>query len=144
MVTLFCCTETTFYGMYDRYYSYHKKYPWGLPERWLHPKEGFDMSTQYNFISTNDITGGNSGSPVLNKEAEVIGAAFDGNIESIPGNFLYNPTNNRMVSVSSEAILQILKYIGNAERISDELEAGKIPEKYLKYKKQEEVETAGE
>jgi len=136
-------TETTFYGMYDRYYSYHKKYPWGLPERWLHPKEGFNMSTQYNFISTNDITGGNSGSPVLNKEAEVIGAAFDGNIESIPGNFLYNPTNNRMVSVSSEAILQILKYIGNAERISDELEAGKIPKKYLKYEEQEEVENAG-
>ena len=126
-------TETTFYGMYDRYYSNHKEYPWGLPERWLNPKEGFDMSTQYNFITTNDITGGNSGSPVLNKNAEVIGAAFDGNIESIPGNFLYNPTNNRMVSVSSEAILQILKYIGDAERISDELEAGKIPEKYLKF-----------
>jgi len=124
-------TETTFYGMYDRYYSNHEKYPWELPDRWLHPKEGFDMSTQYNFISTNDITGGNSGSPVINKEAQIIGAAFDGNIESIPGNFLYNPTNNRMVSVSSEAILQILKYIAGADRIADELEAGKIPEKYL-------------
>ena len=132
-------TETTFYGMYDRYYSNHKKYPWGLPERWLHPKEGFDMSTQYNFISTNDVTGGSSGSPVLNKEAEVIGASFDGNIESIPGNILYNPTNNRMVSVSSEAILQILKYIGDAERISNELEAGKIPEEYLKVGKNEET-----
>lgn len=125
-------TETTFYGMYDRYYSNHKKYPWGLPDRWLHPKAGFDMSTQYNFISTNDVTGGSSGSPVLNKEAEVIGASFDGNIESIPGNFLYNPTNNRMVSVSSEAILQILKYIGNAERISNELEAGKIVDQHSK------------
>ncbi len=131
-------TETTFYGMYDRYYSNHEKYPWGLPERWLHPKEGFDMSTQYDFISTNDITGGNSGSPVINKEAEIIGAAFDGNIESIPGNFLYNPTNNRMVSVSSKAILQILRYIGNANRIADELEAGKIPEKYLPVKVNEE------
>ncbi|MEN8192095.1 MAG: S46 family peptidase [Bacteroidota bacterium] len=136
-------TETTFYGMYDRYYSNHKKYPWGLPDRWLNPKEGFDMSTQYNFISTNDITGGNSGSPVLNKNAEVIGAAFDGNIESIPGNFLYNPTSNRMVSVSSEAILQILKYIGNAERIADELEVGKIPEKSLAKKNGEDDHSEG-
>ena len=122
--------ETTFYGMYDRYYSNDTKYPWGLPERWLNPKEGFDMSTQYNFISTNDITGGSSGSAVINKEAEIIGVAFDGNIESIPGNFLYNPSNNRMVSVSSEAILQILRYIGDANRIADELEAGKITEEY--------------
>lgn len=122
--------ETTFYGMYDRYYSNDEKYPWGLPERWLHPKEGFDMSTQYNFISTNDITGGSSGSAVINKEGEIIGAAFDGNIESIPGNYIYNPSNNRMVSVSSKAMLQILRYIGDAERIAEELEAGKIPEKY--------------
>ena len=57
---------------------------------------------------------------------------------------LYNPMNNRMVSVSSEAILQILKYIGNAERISDELEAGKIPEEYLNCKEKEEIQTAEE
>jgi hypothetical protein len=132
--------QTTFYGMYDRYYSNFEKYPWGLPERWLNPKEGFDMSTQFNFISTNDITGGSSGSAVINKNAEVIGAAFDGNIESIPGNYLYNPTNNRMVSVSSEAILQILRYIGDADRIADELEAGKIPEKYKTVEENEEVE----
>ncbi len=132
--------HTTFYGLYDRYYSNDEKYPWGLPERWLHPKEGFDMSTQYNFISTNDITGGSSGSAVINKEGEIIGAAFDGNIESIPGNFLYNPTDNRMVSVSSEAILQILRYIGDANRIADELEAGKIPEKYKVVEKAPETE----
>jgi len=53
--------QTSFYGMYNRYYSHGKKYPWGLPERWLNPKDGFDMSTQFDFISTNDITGGNSG-----------------------------------------------------------------------------------
>ncbi len=132
-------TETTFYGMYDRYYSNDTKYPWGLPERWLNPKDGFDMSTQYNFISTNDITGGSSGSAVINKNAEIIGAAFDGNIESIPGNFLYNPSNNRMVSVSSKAILQILRYIGDAERIADELEAGEITDKYKAVKETEEA-----
>ena len=123
-------THTTFYGMYDRYNSHNKKYPWDLPERWLNPEEGFELSTPYNFITTNDITGGSSGSAVINKNAEVIGVAFDGNIESIPGNFLYNPSKNRMVSVSSQAMLQILKYIGGAGRISDELELGKIPEVY--------------
>jgi len=123
-------THTTFYGMYDRYNSHNKKYPWDLPERWQNPEEGFELSTPYNFITTNDITGGSSGSPVINKNAEIIGVAFDGNIESIPGNFLYNPSKNRMVAVSSQAMLQILKYIGGAGRISDELELGKIPKVY--------------
>jgi hypothetical protein len=136
--------ETTFYGMYDRYYSNKGNYPWGLPERWLNPKEGFDISTQFNFISTNDITGGSSGSAVINKNAEVIGAAFDGNIESIPGNYLYNPSNNRMVSVSSKAMLQILRYIGDAERIADELEAGKIPEKHKVVEEVEEIKEVEE
>ena len=132
--------QTTFYGLYDRYYSNYGQYPWGLPERWLNPKEGFDISTQFNFVSTNDITGGSSGSAVINKNAEVIGAAFDGNIESIPGNYLYNPSDNRMVSVSSKAMLQILRYIGGAERIAEELEAGKIPEKYKVVEETKEVE----
>lgn len=121
-------THTTFYGMYDRYYSHNQKYPWDLPERWQNPKEGFKMSTQYNFISTNDVTGGSSGSPVLNAEAKIIGTSFDGNIESIPGDFIYNPVNNRSVSVSSAAILQILKYIACADRIVDELKNGMISE----------------
>lgn len=131
--------QTTFYGLYDRYYSNDKKYPWGLPERWLNPKKGFDMSTQYNFISTNDITGGSSGSAVINKDAEIIGAAFDGNIESISGNFLYNPAKNRMISVSSKAILQILRYIGGAERIADELEKGKIPTQHKTVVKEKKI-----
>ena len=88
------------------------------------------MSTPYNFITTNDITGGSSGSPVINKNAEIIGVAFDGNIESIPGNFIYTTEANRCVNVSSQAILQILRYIGDAERIAAELEQGKIPEKF--------------
>ncbi|MCF7859518.1 MAG: S46 family peptidase [Candidatus Cloacimonetes bacterium] len=123
-------TYTTFYGMYDRYYSHKKEYPWELPERWLNPKEGFDMSTPYNFITTNDITGGSSGSAVINKNAEVIGVAFDGNIESLPGNFIFSTKANRCVSVASQGILTVLRYFGGADRIADELELGKIPEKY--------------
>lgn len=131
-------TKTTFHGMYDRYYSFNKEYPWKLPERWLNPAEGFDPSTPYNFISTHDIVGGSSGSAVINKNAEVVGIAFDGNIESIPGNFLYSTEANRMVSVASPGMLEILKYIGNAERIVKELETGKIPEEYFILEKAEE------
>ncbi len=117
---------TTFYGMYDRYYSHKKKYPWDLPERWAKPSKDLDMSASYNFVSTNDIIGGNSGSPIVNKNLEVVGAVFDGNIESLPGNFIYDTKANRTVSVSSAGIIQILSNITNAKRIAEELKAGKI------------------
>ncbi|NOX17499.1 MAG: S46 family peptidase [Chlorobi bacterium] len=122
--------HTTFYGLYNRYYSHDKKFPWDIPERWLHPKEGFDMSAPLNFISTNDIIGGNSGSPVINKNAEIVGIAFDGNIESLSGDFIFSTEANRTVSVASTGIIEILRYIGNAERIAEELEQGKIPEEF--------------
>ena len=60
---------TTFYGMYDRYYSFNKEFPWSLPERWENPSEDFDLSTKFNFVTTNDITGGSSGSAMINKDA---------------------------------------------------------------------------
>ena len=118
--------KTTFYGMYDRYYGSDKRYPWNLPERWAEPPADFDLSTVYNFISTNDIVGGNSGSAVINKDAEVVGLAFDGNVHSIVGNFIYLPEDNRMVSVASQAILESLDKVYKAERIVTELKSGKM------------------
>ncbi len=117
---------TTFYGLYNRYYSHQKKYPWDLPERWLKPGPEFDMETPYNFISTNDIVGGSSGSPVINKNGEIIGIAFDGNMESLPGNFIYSTEANRMVSVASQGILEIVDDLLNADRVAEELKNGKI------------------
>ncbi len=117
---------TTFYGLYDRYYSHQKKYPWDLPERWRNPGPEFDLETPYNFISTNDITGGSSGSPVLNKNAEIIGISFDGNIQSLPGNFIYSTEANRMVSVASNGILEIVDDLLNADRLAEEIRNGKI------------------
>jgi hypothetical protein len=117
---------TTFYGMYDRFYSHRQKYPWALPERWAKPSKELDMSAPYNFVSTNDIIGGNSGSPIINKNLEVVGAVFDGNMESLPGNFIFDTTANRTVSVASTGIFQILYNITHAERIAKELKAGKI------------------
>ena len=117
---------TTFYGLYDRYYSFEKKDPWSLPDRWKNPPASFDMSTRLNFISTNDIIGGNSGSPVLNKNLEVVGIAFDGNIESLPGDFIFDDTKNRCVSVHSSGILEALEDVYKADRIAAELKGGAI------------------
>ncbi len=117
---------TTFYGLYDRWYSFNKEYPWNLHERWTNIPDDFDLSTPFNFISTNDIVGGNSGSAIINKNAEVVGLAFDGNMDSIVGNFIYMPHNNRCVAVDVRAIVHSLDKIYKAKRIVDELKTGKI------------------
>lgn len=117
---------TTFYGMYDRFYSFRKTYPWDLPELWTKVPSGFDLDTPFNFVSNNDIVGGNSGSAVINKNAEVVGLAFDGNIDSIIGNFIYIPYNNRMVSVDSRGMVHSLDVVYDADRIADELKSGKM------------------
>lgn len=117
---------TTFYGMYDRYYSFNKEYPWSLPERWQNPPKEFDLETPFNFISTHDIVGGSSGSPVINKNKEIIGLAFDGNIESNSGYFIFDTTENRMISVASQGILEVVKDLYKAERIAEEIKNGKI------------------
>jgi hypothetical protein len=117
---------TTFYGMYDRYYSFGKKDPWNLPARWANPPADFNMSTPLDFVSTNDIIGGNSGSPVVNKNLEVVGLIFDGNIESLPGNVIFDETKNRSVSVHSSGIIEGMDKIYKAERIAKELRTAKI------------------
>lgn len=119
---------TTFYGMYDRYYSFNKKYPWDLPKRWANPGNGLDLNTPYNFVLTGDITGGSSGSPIINKNGEIVGIAFDGNIESLAGDFLFDEQVNRCVGVTSLGILEILGDIAGAGRIKQELIHGKIEE----------------
>ena len=117
---------TTFYGLYDRYYSFDKKFPWSLNERWLDKPEEFDLSTPFNFVTTNDVVGGNSGSPVINKDAEIVGVAFDGNIQSLPGDFIYDPEVNRCVGLESSGMLEAIKYIYKFDRLAEELETGKI------------------
>lgn len=118
---------TTFYGLYDRYYSFQMKYPWSLPDRWKNPPASFDLGTRFNFVSTNDIIGGNSGSPLVNKNLEVVGIAFDGNIESLPGDYIYTDEKNRCVSVHSSGILEAIEDIYKAERIAKELRGGRMP-----------------
>lgn len=112
---------TTYYGLYDRYYSHNKQFPWTLPERWLNPPAEL-LQAPINTVSTNDIIGGNSGSPLINKNKEVVGLVFDGNIESLPGNFIFDEESNRSVSVHAGGIYAALKYIYKADRIVKEID----------------------
>ncbi len=117
---------TTYYGLYDHYYSYRGRTDWDLPERWLNPPASFDLSTPLNFVMTADIIGGNSGSPVLNLDLEVVGLVFDGNIESLPGDFIYVPTSNRSVAVDARGILEALRAMYDADRLVLELTTGRL------------------
>jgi hypothetical protein len=111
---------TTYFGLYDRHYSFNQKFPWALPEKWANPPLEL-LKSPMNFVSTNDIIGGNSGSAIINEKGEAVGLVFDGNIESLPGNFIYDEEYNRTVSVHAGGIMAALKYIYKADRLVDEL-----------------------
>ncbi|MEM6336098.1 MAG: S46 family peptidase [Bacteroidota bacterium] len=119
---------TTFFGLYDRFHSHGQAFPWSLPERWQTPPASLDLSTPINFVSTNDIIGGNSGSPVVNGNLEVVGLAFDGNIESLPGEFIFTEETARTVSVDVRGILASLDHVYDADRIVQELLSGRLVE----------------
>ncbi len=113
---------TTYFGMYDRYYSFDGKFPFNLPQRWVNPPPPIELlKAPMNFICTADIIGGNSGSPVINVNREVVGLVFDGNIESLPGKFIFDDESNRTVAVHAGGIVAALRYIYKAERIVNEL-----------------------
>ncbi len=118
--------KTTFYGMYDRWNSFGKKeYPWGLHPRWQKIPDGFDLSIPVGFASTNDIVGGNSGSSVVNENREVVGLVHDGNLESLAGDFIFLPENNRAVATDSWGLIEALKFYFHADRLVYELKSGK-------------------
>ncbi|MGZ3691754.1 MAG: S46 family peptidase [Pseudobdellovibrio sp.] len=95
--------------------------PFALPESWMSSKDHLNSDTPFNFCSTNDIIGGNSGSPVINKNAEVIGLIFDGNIQSLGGDYAYDGKVNRAVAVHSSALIEALDHVYGAQRIVNEL-----------------------
>lgn len=95
--------------------------PYALPQRWLDAEQRLALDTRFNFVSSNDIIGGNSGSPVIDRDARVVGLAFDGNIHSLGGNFWYDPRLNRTVSVHSGAIVEALKTVYGADTLVGEL-----------------------
>ena len=112
---------TTMGGAYQHATEHDSKYPYELPESWLKNKGNIDSNTPYDTVSTADIIGGNSGSPVINKAGEVVGIIFDGNIESLAWNFEYTDKVARAVEVDSRAITESLRKIYHADALIDEL-----------------------
>jgi hypothetical protein len=115
---------TTLGGLYERSTKFNAKFPYNLPPRWTEKKSAVNLKTPFNFVSDNDIIGGNSGSPTINKDAELVGLIFDGNIQSLVGNFIFDESVNRAISVDSRGMLEILRNIFGAKEIADELTKG--------------------
>jgi len=117
--------DTNMGGAYEHATAHGSQPPYNLPDSWLKSKSKLDLKTPLNFVSTADIIGGNSGSPTVNKKGEVVGIIFDGNIQSLSGNFAYSDAQSRAVSVDSRGIQEALRKIYGAGALADELMGGK-------------------
>lgn len=113
--------RTTFYGLYARNAEFDDEYPFNIPQEWKDGRDKIDMTKAVNFVSTNDITGGNSGSVVVNRELQVVGLIFDGNIESLHNDYLFKEDVPRSVSVHVDGIIEAMAKIYNASRVVEEL-----------------------
>ena len=92
-----------------------------MPSRWVKGKSALRLNTPFNFVSTADTHGGNSGSPTLNTKGEIVGILFDGNLESLPNNFVFTDETARSIHVSGQGIVEALRKIYRANRIVKEL-----------------------
>jgi hypothetical protein len=113
--------QTAIAGLYQRGEEHKNQPPFDIPPRWLKRKGKLDLKTPLNFVSTADIIGGNSGSPVVNRKGEFVGIIFDGNIQSLVLDFAYTDTQARAVSVCSQSIIEALRKVYDANDLADEL-----------------------
>jgi hypothetical protein len=113
--------KTTFYGLYDRAASFNYEGPFYLPSRYKEGRDKLNLATPLNFVSTNDIIGGNSGSPVINSKGQIVGLIFDGNIESLAGEYVYDGALNRAVAVHTGGMTEALTKLYNAPVLVKEL-----------------------
>ena len=113
---------TTYFGLYDRAASFSNQPPFDLTPKEAAARDKLDLSTPLDFVSTGDIIGGNSGSPVVNREGEMVGLIFDGNIESLAGDFVYDGAKNRAVAVHSAGMIEGLRKLYGADALANELE----------------------
>lgn len=117
--------KTTVHGLYERNAAFDNEHPFDLPKQWLDAKGKLDWSTPYNFVCTCDIIGGNSGSPILDRNAKVVGLVFDGNIESLPGNYWFDEEVNRCVGVHTAIMVEALGKVYEEQDLLKELTGAK-------------------
>jgi hypothetical protein len=110
-------------GLYIRGDEHGLKPPYKYPDTWAKARASLNLTTQYNFVTTNDIVGGNSGSPVINAKGELVGLVFDGNIQSLPGYFIYDGSVNRTVAVDVRGMTEALRKVYKADALVAELTA---------------------
>lgn len=108
-------------GAFRHAADFSNKPPYDLPASWLAAKPNLKLTTPINVVETADIIGGNSGSPVVNTEGEVVGIIFDGNIQSLPWDFVYDDTVGRSIQVDTRGIIEALHTIYHANRLANEL-----------------------
>jgi len=113
---------TTIGGLFERATGAD---PYVLPKSWLDAKSSLNLSTPMNLTTTNDIIGGNSGSPLIDQRGQIVGLAFDGNIYSLGGDYGYDPVRNRMIAVDSRAMLEALTKVYHADRLVAEITAAR-------------------
>jgi len=116
---------TNFAGLYERNAEHKNKEPFDLPQRWVDKKSALNLSTPLNFVSTEDIIGGNSGSPVVNTAGEFVGIIFDGNLASLVLDFAYEDVIARAISVDSRGIMEALRKVYGVQALVTELTNGK-------------------
>jgi hypothetical protein len=114
---------TDFAGLYDRATG---NAPFLLPPSWIAAEPALDTATHFDFVTTDDIVGGSSGSPVIDRQGELVGLVFDGNIHSLGGDFWYDPTNNRAVALDNRALLAALRKVYALPVLADELVNGHL------------------
>jgi len=115
---------TTLYGLYDRSASFQGAEPWNLTAKWQKARDSLNLATPINAVSTADIIGGNSGSPVINRDGEIVGLIFDENIEALPHRFLFREDSGRSVWVDSRGIVEALRKVYGATALAAELAGG--------------------
>jgi hypothetical protein len=108
-------------GAFEHEKQHEGQTDYKLPESWKKAESKLSKTTPFNFVSTADIIGGNSGSPVVNKAGELVGLIFDGNVQSLSGNYVYTDKQARSVSVHSSAIREALQVVYGADNIVKEL-----------------------
>ena len=112
---------TTFYGMLDRSIAHGGQAPWALPPRWQERKAALKLETPLDFASTNDIIGGNSGSPVVDRQGDFVGIVFDGNIQSLAWDYFFTEEQGRTVAVDARGIAEALRSVYGADALLHEL-----------------------